>query len=174
MSAVRLIGLIVIITAVSVAIFAPFLATHSPVKSSVDFLQGASVAHWFGTDDLGRDVYSRVLFGSRTSLTVGIGAAIVATILGVPIGIVAGYFGGKVDVFAVQIIDLFIALPGLVLALIITAMVGPTLINLMFVLGFVMWPTVARLVRGQTLNIRASLRPNLQSPCLSPFSLRLV
>ena len=74
-----------------------------------------------------------------------------------PIGIVAGYFGGKVDVFAVQIIDLFIALPGLVLALIITAMVGPTLINLMFVLGFVMWPTVARLVRGQALNIRESV-----------------
>lgn len=157
MNIARFIGLAVIITAISAAIFAPFLATHSPLKSSVDFLQGASAAHWFGTDDLGRDVYSRVLFGARTSLTVGIGSAIVATLLGVPIGIVAGYFGGKVDVFAVQVIDLFIALPGLVLALIITAMVGPTLTNLMFILGFVMWPTVARLVRGQALNIRESV-----------------
>jgi peptide/nickel transport system permease protein len=157
MKAVRITGFFVILTAISIAILAPYLATHSPVRSSVDFLQGASASHWFGTDDLGRDIYSRVLFGARTSLTVGIGAAIVATLIGVPIGIVAGYFGGKADTFAVQIIDLFIAMPGLVLALIITTMVGSTLINLMFVLGFVMWPTVARLVRGQTLNIRESV-----------------
>ncbi len=147
----------VIVTAVAVAFFAPVLATHSPIKSSIDFLQGASADHWFGTDDIGRDVYSRVLYGARTSLSVGIGAAIVAILLGVPIGIVAGYFGGRVDAVAVQIIDLFIALPGLVLALIITAMVGATLVNLIFVLGFVMWPTVARLVRGQALNIRESV-----------------
>lgn len=157
MNVTRWVGLAVIFTAVAVAVFAPFLATHSPTKSSIDFLQGASAAHWFGTDDIGRDVYSRVVFGSRISLSVGIGAAVVATLLGVPIGIVAGYFGGRVDAFAVQVIDLFIALPGLVLALIITSMVGATLINLMFVLGFVMWPTVARLVRGQTLNIRESV-----------------
>ena len=157
MSTARILGSTVIIVVISVAILAPILATHSPFKSSIDFLQGASEAHWLGTDDLGRDVYSRVLFGARTSLVVGIGAAVIATLFGVPIGIIAGYFGGKIDVFAVQLIDLFIALPGLVLALIITTMVGPTLFNLMFVLGFVMWPTVARLVRGQALNIRESV-----------------
>ena len=157
MNSVRLVGISVIFTVIAMAIFASLLATHDPNKSSLDFLQGASTAHWFGTDDLGRDIYSRVLFGARTSLFVGIGAAIVATLLGVPIGIAAGYFGGKVDVLVVQVIDLFIALPGLVLALIITAMVGPTLINLMFILGFVMWPTIARLVRGQALGIRESV-----------------
>jgi len=157
MAMTRVAGLAVIIMVILVAIFAPLLATYSPFKSSVDFLQGASSAHWFGTDDLGRDIYSRVLFGARTSLFIGIGAAVVAIFLGVPIGIVAGYFGGRVDVLAVQVIDLFVALPGLVLALIITTMIGPTLPNLMFVLGFVMWPTVARLVRGQTLNIREAV-----------------
>jgi len=157
MNIARWVGLMVIVMAIGAAVFAPFLATHSPIKSSVDFLQGASAAHWLGTDDIGRDVYSRVLFGARTSLSIGIGAAMVATLLGVPIGIVAGYLGGRGDAIAVQVIDLFIALPGLVLALIITSMVGATLINLMFVLGFVMWPTVARLVRGQTLNIRETV-----------------
>lgn len=157
MVATRWIGLSVILLVVAAALFAPYLTSYSPSRSSVDFLQGASAAHWLGTDDLGRDVLSRVLFGARTSLVVGIGAALVATLLGVPMGLVAGYFGGRVDMLAVQLIDLFIALPGLVLALIITAMVGATLENLMFVLGFVMWPTVARLVRGQVLNIRQSV-----------------
>jgi peptide/nickel transport system permease protein len=157
MGATRWIGLSVILLIISAAVFAPYLTSYSPVRSSIDFLQGPSNAHWLGTDDLGRDILSRVLFGARTSLIVGIGAAMVATILGVPIGLTAGYFGGRIDTLAVQVVDLFIALPGLVLALIITAMVGATLQNLVFVLGFVMWPTVARLVRGQVLNIRASV-----------------
>lgn len=157
MSPARWIGLAAILTVVGAAVFAPYLSGFSPIRSSIDFLQGPSPVHWFGTDDIGRDVLSRVLFGARTSLVVGIGAAFVATLLGVPIGLIAGYFGGKTDMLAVQVIDLFIALPGLVLALIITAMVGATLENLVFVLGFVMWPTVARLVRGQVLNIRESV-----------------
>lgn len=153
----RLVGIVVIFVAMAIAMFAPALATHSPFKSSIDFLQGPSAAHWFGTDDLGRDIFSRVVYGARTSLAIGVGAAIVATLIGVPLGVIAGYFGGRVDVLLVQLIDLFIALPGLVLALIITAMVGPTLLNLILVLGFVMWPTVARLVRGQALSIRESV-----------------
>ena len=157
MNATRWIGLTVILTVVAAAVFAPFLAGHDPLRSSLDMLQGASPAHWLGTDDLGRDVLARVLFGARSSLIVGLGAALVATVLGVPMGLIAGYSGGKVDMVAVQMIDLFIALPGLVLALIITAMVGVSLQNLMLVLGFVMWPTVARLVRGQVLNIRESV-----------------
>ena len=157
MNATKWTGITIILLIAAAAVFAPALATHSPIRSSVDVLQGSSAAHWFGTDDLGRDVFSRVLFGARTSLIVGLGAAFLATVLGVPIGIIAGYSGGKIDMLIVQLIDLFIALPGLVLALIITAMVGATLENLMFVLGFVMWPTIARLVRGQVLNIRNSV-----------------
>jgi peptide/nickel transport system permease protein len=95
-----------------------------------------------------------VLWGARSSLVVGFGAAAVALLIGAPIGLVAGYFRGLADMAIVPVIDLFIALPGLVLALIITVMVGPTIENLVLVLGFVMWPTVARLVRGQVLALR--------------------
>ena len=149
-------GAIVAVIVVA-AVFAPQLSTHSPTRSSVDFLQSASWGHLFGTDDLGRDVFSRVLHGARISLVVGVGAGIVAAVLGVPIGLLAGYRGGKVDLFFVQMIDLFIAIPALVLAMIITVMVGVTIENLVLVLGFVSWPTVARLVRGQVMNIRESL-----------------
>jgi peptide/nickel transport system permease protein len=111
-------------------------------------------ANWLGTDELGRDIWSRLLHGARPSLTIGFGAAAVAAMIGVPIGLTAGYFRGVLDMAIVPVIDLFIALPGLVLALIITVMVGPTITNLILVLGFVGWPTVARLVRGQVLAIR--------------------
>jgi peptide/nickel transport system permease protein len=112
-----------------------------------------SPAHLLGTDDLGRDIASRVVYGARTSLSIGFGATIVAMAIGIPLGLTAGYIRGRVDTVLVAVIDLFIALPGLVLALIITVMVGPTLRNLVLVLGFVMWPPIARLVRGQTLAV---------------------
>jgi peptide/nickel transport system permease protein len=150
----RLLGATIVLIVAMCGIFAPFLVSYDPSQSSMDYLQGPSAAHWLGTDDLGRDVFTRILYGARISQAVGCGAAIVATILGVPIGLIAGYAGGKTDLFMVQFIDLFIALPGLVLALLITAMVGATVENLAVVLGFVMWPTVARLVRGQAMNIR--------------------
>jgi peptide/nickel transport system permease protein len=147
-------GGILVAVACAVALLAPLLAPYDPTKSSVFFLQVPSGAHVLGTDELGRDVFSRMIFGTRTSLVIGVGAALVAAMIGSAVGVTAGYLGGKIDLVAVQLIDLFIALPGLVLALIITVMVGPSLPNLVFVLGFVMWPVVARLVRGQTLAVR--------------------
>jgi peptide/nickel transport system permease protein len=116
-----------------------------------------SPGHLLGTDDLGRDILSRVIHGARISLTIGFGAALVAMAIGVPIGLIAGYFRGRLDFVLVALIDLFIALPGLVLALIITVMVGPSVRNLVLVLGFVMWPAIARLVRGQTLAVRETV-----------------
>jgi peptide/nickel transport system permease protein len=149
------IGAFVVLIACAIALLAPTLAPYDPTKSSVFFLQGPSYAHLFGTDELGRDILSRVIYGTRTSLLIGAGAALLAVIIGAPIGLLAGYLGGKVDIVVVQVIDLFIALPGLVLALIITVMIGPSLHNLVLVLGFVIWPIVARLVRGQTLAVAA-------------------
>ena len=116
-----------------------------------------SATHWLGTDDLGRDVLSRMIYGARASLAIGIGAAAVAMLIGVPIGLVAGTMRGRVDLALVALIDLFIALPGLVLALIITVMVGANLRNLIIVLGAVMWPPIARLVRGQALAVREAV-----------------
>ena len=149
-----LIGIAVIATALAVALLAPMLAPYDPAKSSVFFLQPPTAEHLFGTDELGRDILSRVIYGTRTSLVIGVGAALLAVIVGAPVGLTAGYLGGKTDIVVVQLIDLFIALPGLVLALIITVMVGPSVQNLVLVLGFVMWPVIARLVRGQTLAVR--------------------
>jgi peptide/nickel transport system permease protein len=154
MTSRAILGVVVVFTACAVALLAPVLVPYDPTKSSVFFLQPPTSARLFGTDELGRDILSRVIYGTRTSLVIGVGAALLAVIIGAPIGLMAGYLGGKTDIVVVQLVDLFIALPGLVLALIITVMVGPSLQNLVLVLGFVMWPVVARLVRGQTLAVR--------------------
>ena len=140
-----------------VAIAAPLLAPQDPYASGTDMLTLPSTAHRLGTDDLGRDVLSRVIYGAQASLAIGFGAALVAMLIGVPVGLVAGTLRGVIDVALAAVIDLFIALPGLVLALIITVMVAPSLRNLILVLGFVMWPPIARLVRGQALAIREML-----------------
>lgn len=144
-----IIGLVALIAAL-----APLLATHDPFSSSVFSLQGPTADFLLGTDELGRDVFSRLLYGARSSLAVGFGAAVAAALLGVPIGLAAGYFRGNVDLAIVFLIDLFIALPALILALIVVVLIGPSVINLIVVLGLVMWPQIARLVRGQTLAVR--------------------
>jgi peptide/nickel transport system permease protein len=148
-------GLVCCIAAVAAA--APLLAPRDPYASGIDMLAPPSAMHWLGADDLGRDVMSRVIYGARASLAIGLGAALVAMAIGVPIGLVAGTLRGVTDIVLSALIDLFIALPGLVLALIITVMVGANLRNLILVLGFVMWPPIARLVRGQALAIREAL-----------------
>jgi peptide/nickel transport system permease protein len=150
----RIFGLVLIGLALACALLADAIAPHDPLRSSVAFLSPPSPGHALGTDELGRDVLSRVIHGARTSLLIGFGAALLAMAIGAPVGLVAGYIGGRLDVVAVMLIDLFVALPGLVLALVITVMVGPSLQNLALVLGFVMWPSVARLVRGQVLPLR--------------------
>lgn len=150
----RILGFALVAGALSCALLAHVIAPHDPLRSSVTFLSPPSTLHFFGTDELGRDVMSRVIYGARTSLLIGFGAALVAMAIGAPVGLIAGYAGGRFDVIAVLLVDLFVSLPGLVLALVITAMVGPSLLNLALVLGFVMWPSVARLIRGQVLAIR--------------------
>jgi len=152
-----IIGLLIIVPLALCAVAAPWLAPFDPAKTSIALFQMPSAKFWLGTDQLGRDVLSRVIYGSRVSMLIGTGAAIVSAVIGVPIGLAAGYLGRTVDLLAMQFINLFIALPGLVLALIIIEMTGPSLINIIVVLGFVSWPGVARLVRGQAFAIRESL-----------------
>src|ERR1700694_4487449 len=118
-TAKRKIGLTLIALVAICGLFAPYLAPFNPVSSGIDPLEGASARHWLGTDPLGRDVLSRVIYGARISLMVGIGAALIAAVIGVPVGLMAGYFRGRIDLVLVQVIDIFNAFPGLVLALIV-------------------------------------------------------
>ncbi len=147
-------GLTLIALAILVALLAPVLAPADPLSSSVFMLDPPSPEHILGTDELGRDILSRLVYGARTSLLIGIAAAALALVVGVAVGLAAGFFRGWIDAVVVPVIDIFISLPALVLALIITVVVGASLTNLVVVLAFVMWPPIARLVRGQVFAIR--------------------
>ncbi|MCR8549234.1 ABC transporter permease [Salipiger sp. P9] len=153
----RITGLTLIAFVALAGIFAPWLSAFDPNASGYDILYPASAEHPFGTDDLGRDVFTRVLYGARISLVIGPAAALIVALIGIPIGLVAGYAHGRADQMIVQVIDLFIAIPAFVLALIVMAMIGASLPNLVFVLGLVMWPEMARLVRGQVKSVRERL-----------------
>jgi len=120
-----IVGLSIVALMALCAIAAPWIAPYDPNKTSIALFQLPSAKYWLGTDQLGRDVLSRVIYGARASILIGIGAAVVAALLGVPIGLAAGYLGRTVDLVVMQFINLFIALPGLVLALIIIVMTGP-------------------------------------------------
>jgi peptide/nickel transport system permease protein len=152
-----IVGLTLLAIITFAAIFAPLIAPYSPSTITTDVLAPPSAKNLLGTDNLGRDVFSRVIFGTRVSMQVGAAAAVVAVLIGLPIGLAAGFFRGWIDFLLVQVIDIFIALPGLVLALIITAMLGPSVVNLSITLGIVTAPTVARLVRGQVFVVRETL-----------------
>jgi peptide/nickel transport system permease protein len=150
----RYLGLGLVCTIVLVAIFAPWLATNDPNSSSSSVLAMPSSQHLFGTDALGRDAYSRVLYGARASLVIGIAASIVGMLIGVPVGLIAGYIRGRFDFVTVQFIDIFVALPPIVMAMIFTAVVGTSLQNLIVVLGVLKWAIIARIIRGQVISLR--------------------
>lgn len=138
----------------AVALFPSVFSTHLPLEVDVEkaFLP-PSREHWFGTDELGRDIYSRIIHGVRLSLTAGVGVVLLALIVGTPFGIVAGFRGGTSDTIIMRIADLFIAFPGLIMAMAIVAVLGRNLTNAMMALAITWWPQYARLARGQTIAI---------------------
>ncbi len=117
--------------------------------------QPPSAAHWFGTDDLGRDVLSRIIYGARASIAAGVVAIVVAVLIGVPLGLVAGYFGGLIDMAISRLADAFLAMPFLVLAIALAAFLGPSLENAMIAIGLSATPIFVRLARGETLVVCA-------------------
>jgi len=138
-----------------VAIFAPFIAPYDPTAVDVSqTLEPPGPAHWLGTDDLGRDVFSRTVYGARISLSVGLIAVSIGFTVGVTIGLIAGYLGGLVDLLAMRAIDALLAFPALVLAISITAALGPQIQNAMIAIGVVAVPLYTRLTRGQVLSVR--------------------
>ena len=137
------------------AIAAPLAAPQDPFDQNLyERLQPPSLANPFGTDDFGRDVLSRVIYGARISLRVGVTAVLIALVLGVPIGLVSGYWGGALDQVLMRAMDLMLAFPSILLAIAIVAILGPGLENAMLAVGIVAVPQYARLVRASALSVR--------------------
>lgn len=150
-----LIGGGIVLLFVLMAVFAPFVAPYDPNASDWSAIRlGPTLAHPFGTDDLGRDVLSRIVFGARASLAAGFLSVAIALAFGVPFGLIAGYFGGVVDIVISRLTDALLACPFLVLAIALAAFLGPSLQNAMIAIGISAMPIFVRLARGQTLIVR--------------------
>ena len=151
------VGLAVIVGLAMVALLAPWLATQDPFAQDLgQRLRPPGASHWFGTDQVGRDNYSRVVYGSRITLNIVFLVAIIVAPIGLLVGTVAGYAGGHIDTVLMRITDVFLALPGLVLALAFVAALGPGLVNAVIAISLTHWPGFARLARAETLIVRSS------------------
>lgn len=148
-------GLIVLAILILAALLAPWIATHDPyVQNLGNVLQPPGNGHLFGTDELGRDIFSRLIWGARITLTIISLVTIVVGPLGMLVGMVAGYFGGKVDMVMMRITDIFLSFPSLILSLAFVAALGPSLNNAIIAIGLTAWPPIARLARAETMTFR--------------------
>jgi len=149
-------GVVVVAMFVAMAIFAPWIAPYDPIATSFSTVRKApSALHWFGTDEIGRDVLSRIVFGARASLLAGVVSVLISLAVGVPVGLLAGYAGGKTDVLISRITDAMLACPFLILAIALAAFLGPSLTNAMIAIGISATPVFIRLTRGTTLAVKA-------------------
>ena len=146
-------GLLIAGAWIFIAIFAPWLAPHDPLAQSASSFVPPSWGHLFGTDELGRDTLSRVLYGARLSIPLALLLVTLALLIGGTLGAVAGYFGGIVDGFVMRSADLVFAFPAIILAMVVTAALGPTVRNAVLALVIVSWPSYARVVRGLVLSV---------------------
>jgi peptide/nickel transport system permease protein len=148
-------ALFVVIFLIVAAVLAPWIAPYDPTLTSFTQVRKApTLAHWFGTDEVGRDVLSRVLFGARASLSAGLVSVGIAVGAGVPLGLMAGYAGGWVDTVLSRMVDAMLAIPFLILAITLAAFLGPSLSNAMIAIGVTSTPVFIRLTRGQTLGAK--------------------
>lgn len=150
-----MVGLVLVAVVVSAGLFAPLLALHDPNIIDMDHaLQSPSFSHPFGTDAFGRDVATRVMYGARFSLQVGVVSRLIALVIGTALGLLAGYYGGKTDRWIMRLADVTLAYPGLLLLIAVMAAVGPSKLSLFIAIGVVGWAGVARLVRAQVLTVK--------------------
>ncbi|MFA5072597.1 MAG: ABC transporter permease [Nitrospirota bacterium] len=150
-----LIAVVILVLLIFTAIVGPFIVPYDPLAMDLDNLkQPPSRAHFLGTDSTGRDILSRLVYGSRISLSVGIIAAALSLCIGIFFGLIAGYFGGKTDAILLQFFDIFLAFPSLLLAIGISAVMAPGLVSAMLAITLVGWAGFARLVRGITLSLK--------------------
>ena len=151
--AMACLGIVIILCLV--ALFAPWIAPYDPdAQVLTERLMPPSAQHWFGTDDLGRDIFSRIVYGCRISLSVGVVSQIIATVIGYTMVVCAGYFGGKVDAVISFIIQVFSSFPFLLFAIAIMFVLGPGLVNLYLALGLLGWASTARLIRGDVMRLK--------------------
>lgn len=157
-STLSLIGLGIVVLIILAAIFAPWIAPYPEAASGAIYFenmnQPPSLEHLFGTDEVGRDILSRVIFGARISLVLGFTVLGIAILIGVPLGVIAGFWGGKVNMIIMRITDIFLAIPSLVLALAVAAVLEPTLTNIMIAISFGWWPWFTRLIQGEVLKLK--------------------
>ncbi len=155
MNKAAMVGAIIILFYIVIALFAPLLAPYDPYEINLDNkLIPPSIDHWMGTDDKGRDILSRILYGSRLSMGIGITAVIFGAFFGIIFGLVAGYYGKWIDSTIMRIMDILLAFPGILLALAIISALGPGLINVTIAVGAYSIPLFARIVRGSTLEVK--------------------
>jgi peptide/nickel transport system permease protein len=151
-------GTVMLVIAIFTAVFAPWIAPYNPkasLKVSIDDIYAApSLVHPFGTDDAGRDVLSNFIYGARISLIVGFFASFISVFIGGTIGIVAGFYGGRVENLLMRFTDIMLVIPDLPLAVVLVALTKPSLLNIIFVIGILGWTGTARLVRSQTLSVK--------------------
>jgi len=148
-------GLLIVIFLVILAAFAPFIAPYDPLKQDYNALfSPPSAAHWLGTDMYGRDVLSRIIYGTKYALLIGVAVVSIEVIIGVSLGLIAGYYGGITETVIMRITDMMLAIPAMVLALAIAGFLGGGLRNVIIAVGAVGWRDYARLVRGEVLSVK--------------------
>ena len=149
------VGAVIVVMTVLAAVFGPWLAPFDPTSQELALrLNGPTGLHWFGLDELGRDIFARVLSGARISLLVGLVVVTVSSAIGIVLGSIAGYYGGRIDEAISRVVDILLAFPGLLLAIALVAVLGPSLTNVVLALSLIGWVGYARLVRGQVLRSR--------------------
>ncbi|MEO8118219.1 MAG: ABC transporter permease [Rhodoferax sp.] len=148
-------GAVVVVVLMFIALGAPWIATHDPLAQDLSgALQAPGSAHWFGTDEFGRDIFSRLVYGSRITLYIVALVTVVVGPIGLAVGVTSGYFGGWVDTAFMRVTDIFISFPSLVLALAFVAALGPGLDHAVVAIALTAWPPIARLARAETLSLR--------------------
>ena len=152
---------LVLLLIVLVTLAAPWLAPYSPVEVDIQhrlgppaWMEGGKTDHWLGTDQIGRDLLSRMIYGGRVSLLIGVTAVAISSTIGVLLGLAAGYFGSKIDWIIMTLINVMLTFPFVLLALAVIAVLGPSLLNMIFVLGVAGWPIYARVIRAETMALR--------------------
>ncbi|AZY49026.1 ABC transporter permease [Bordetella avium] len=152
---VAVVGAVVVLFFVVLAVFAPLIANHDPFQTSfMNIRKAPSATYWMGTDELGRDIFSRLVYGARASLMAGMVSVLIALVVGVPFGLAAGYFGGWTDSIISRATEALLAIPFLILAIALAAFLGPSLINAMIAIGVSAAPKFIRITRGQVLAVR--------------------